>query len=209
MKKSDNSKNKSESSWLDRFIDGFIRALKVAGSSDLFLGIFVILEGLSLIFVPVLFPVFIVLSIMVAFAFAIEWFFDIIRHRRTVWSTLQQICIVAILAALIVYAFLMIFDDLFRLNADRVLVAATTIADGIKNLVHTIKIEKRFWPRLFLILLNLVYINYGVIYCFLGGEVNFFTTTMHGIVFTFCGFTNVWLHYLDPKNTTSKKSAAA
>ena len=199
------SSKKDNSGKLDRFIDGFISVLKIAGSSDLFLGIFVVLEGFSLIFVRELFPAFVVLSIMIAFAFAIEWFFDIIRHRRTVWSVLQQICITLILAALITYCLLMIFDDLFRLNIDRVLVCATTIADGIKNLVHTIKVERRLVPRIIFILLSLVYINYGLVYCFLGGgEISLFDTVMHGIVFIFCGLTNIWLYYRDPKNAESR-----
>ena len=201
----DEVQKKDNPSKVDRFIDGFIRALKIAGGSDLFLGIFVVIEGFSLIFVPALFPACIALSIIIAFTFAIEWFFDIIRHRRTVWSVLQQICIVLILIALIVYCFLMIFDDLFRLNIDRVLVSATTIGDGLKNLIHAVKVEKRIIPRIICILLSLVYINYGIIYCFLGGEVNFFTTIMHGVVFIFCGLTNVWLYYRDPKNKDSIK----
>ena len=197
----DSPKQKNNPSKLDKFIDGAIAAFKIAGSSDLFLGIFLILEGISLAYVRALFPVFVVLSIIIAFAFAIEWFFDIIRHRRTVWSVLQQICITLILVALAVYCFLMIFDDLFRLNVDRVLVCATTIADGIKNLIHTIKVEKSLVPRIFFIILSIMYINYGVAYCLMGGgEISIFNTLMHGAVFTFCGATNIWLYYRDPEN---------
>ena len=185
---------------LNRVIDNLISALKIAGNSDLFLGIFIILEGLSLIFIPAIFPIFIALSILIAFAFAIELFFDLARHKRTIRSVLQQICITLILATLILYCFLMVFDDIFRLNVDRILVCATTIADGIKNLIKTIKIEKQPTPRTIFILLSLVYINYGAVYCFLGGETNFFTTTMHGVVFIFCGLTDIWIYLRNPKN---------
>ena len=192
---------------LNRFIDGFIRALKVAGSSDLFLGIFIILEGLSLMIAPGIFPVLIVLSVLIAFAFAIEWFFDIFRLKRTVWSVLQQICILLIVLALCFFGFLMLFDGHFRFNADRILVCSTTIADGIKNLIHTIKVEKKLLPRIILILLNLVYINYGAVYLFVGGDpTSFYNTTMHGVVFMFCGFTNIWLYCRDPKNKDSREN---
>lgn len=200
-KQSGDSKKKSNPTKLDKFIDGAISAFKTAGSSGLFLGVFLILEGISLAYVRALFPIFVVMSIIIAFAFAIEWFFDIIRHRRTVWSVLQQICIVLILAALAVYCFLMIFDDYFRLNVDRVLVCATTIADGTKNLVHTIKVEKNILPRIVFIALSVMYINYGLSYLLLGGgEISLFNTVMHGFVFVLCGITDIWLYYRDPKN---------
>ena len=57
---------------VNRFIDGFIAALKKAGDSDLFFGIFLILEGLSLMIAPPIFVVFVVISILIVFAFAID-----------------------------------------------------------------------------------------------------------------------------------------
>ena len=179
---------------LAKLLDLLVLALKIAGESDLFLGIFVVLEGFSLIFAPSLFPIFIVLSILIAFACTIEWFLKVIRnHDHSLWNNLQHILVVIILIALIIYCALLIFDDLFRLNVDRVSVCVTTVADGLKNLIRTLKYEKRRKPRLLLIIFSLIYINYGITYIFLGGETNVFTTTMHGYVFIFCGLTNIWL----------------
>ena len=190
---------KKRASKLDKIIDETIYILKVAGSSDLFLGIFFILEGISLIAFPAFFPVLIVLSILIAFAWAIEWFFKVVRHRRTFLNILQRILIVIILAALAFYCFLLIFDDFFRINMDRVLVCTTTVADGIKNLINTLKMEDRTAPRTTLTVFSAAYICYGIAYLFFGGsDATFFTTTMHGIVFIFCGLTNVWLSSISP-----------
>ena len=194
-------KQSSKKDKVNKFIDGFIKALKIAGSSDLFLGIFIILEGICLIALPALFPVCIVISIMVSFAFAIECFFDLARKKRSIKSKLQQACILIIIIALAIYCVLLIFDDLFRMNMDRVLVCATTIIDGIKNLIHTIKVEKKPLPKILFSILSLIYVNYGVVYLFLGGNpTTSFSTVLHGIVFLFCGATNIWLYYRDPKN---------
>ena len=186
-------------------MDSFIRVLKIVGNSDFFLGLFLIVEGLCLILAQALFPVCVVISILIAFTFAIEWFFDIIRHRRNVWSVLQQICILIILILLIVYCFLMIFDERFNNEVIRVIVSATTIADGIKNLIRTIKDEKAIVPRVIFIILNAVCINYGIVFIFLGGAMtNFFTTTMHGVVFIYCGLTDLWLFFRGPKYQSIK-----
>lgn len=187
---------------MDKFIDGAISVLKKAGASDLFLGIFVVVEGFVLIFARDFFPILIILSIGMAFAFAIEWFVNVIRQRkRTFECIVQQIFIIIILIALIVYCCLMIFDSNFRLNVDRVLVCTTTIADGIKNLFRTIKVEKQPKPRKIFVTFSALYISYGVAYFFLGGgDANFFNTTMHGVVFILCGLTNIWLVYRGHKN---------
>ena len=180
---------------LDKIIDGIILALKVVGSNDLFFGIFLILEGLCAMFFWDFFPVFVALSVVIIFSFAIEWFFDIIRHRRTVWSVLQQICITLILAALIFFCFLMLFDDKFRIEFDRIIICITTIVDGIKKLQHTIKVEKNPLPRTIFIILSLIVINYGIVYGVLSGAVvNIFTTTMHGVVFIICGVIDIWFY---------------
>ena len=182
---------------MDKFIDGVISVLKKAGASDLFLGIFVVAEGFVLIFARDFFPIMIILSICMAFAFVIEWLVDVIRqHRHTTWNIFQRILAILALIALAVYCGLMIFNDQFRLNVDRVLVCATTVMDGVKNLFHTIKIEKQPKPRKIFITFSAMYIAYGVAYGFLGGgDVNFFNTTMHGVVFILCGLTNIWLVY--------------
>ena len=193
---------------VNRFIDGFIAALKKAGDSDLFFGIFLILEGLSLMIAPPIFVVFVVISILIVFAFAIEIFFDIIRHRRTVQSKIQQICFIAILIVLAIYGILMLIDGKFRLNVDRLIVCGTTIADGIKNLIHSVKIEKRLIPRIIMIIMCLICINYGVVYLFLGGtDAITFTTTMHGVIFIFCGIINLWLFQQDPLKKRLEKSS--
>ncbi len=179
---------------LDKIIDGIILALKVVGGNSLFFGIFLILEGLSLIFAPSIFPIFVVLSIMIAFAFAIEWFFNVLRSPRTVWNIIQRIFIIILIIALLVYCGFMIFDELFRFNVDRVIVCATTIIDGTKNLLHVSKTEHQPTLRKVFSAFCIICISYGAIYGIVGGaEANIFTTTLHGIVFIFCGLTDIWL----------------
>ena len=179
----------------DRIIDGVVKALKAIGHSNLLFGTFLIAEGLSLIFAPSLFPIFITLSILIAYAFAIEWFFNVIRGEKTLWNIIQRVFIVIIIIALLVYCGFMIFDEVFRLSVDRVIVSATTIGDGSKNLYQSFKIEKRRRARLFFSISSGLAILYGVIYAIVGGaEANIFTTTIHGVIFVLCGLTNLWFY---------------
>ncbi|MBR3415039.1 hypothetical protein IKG73_03465 [Candidatus Saccharibacteria bacterium] len=185
----------SEHETRDKIIDAIIKALKTIGSSNLLFGVFLIAEGLSLIFCPVLFPVFIALSILIAYAFALEWLFNVLRGRRTVWNIIQRIFIIIIIIALLIYCGFLIFDADFRIGVDRVLVSATTIADGLKNLRQSFKIEKRRNYRLFFSVSSALAVLYGVIYAIVGGaEANFFTTTIHGVIFILCGLTNLWFY---------------
>ncbi len=191
---------------MNRAIDVIISILKKAGASDLFLGIFVVMEGLILIFARDLFPICVVFSIGIAFAFVIEWFVNVLRGKRNFWNVIQRILIIILLIALTIYCIYMITDSNFRLNVDRVLVAATTIADGLKNLVHTIKIEKEEKPRRVFVFFSVLYVVYGVAYFFFCGEINFFTTTMHGVVFILCGLTNMWLVYRGYESKKQRKA---
>ena len=203
MKKDSKTKNKSSSnsSFIARFLDGFVNALKISGSSDLFLGIFIILEGLCLLIAPSLFPICIAIGTVIGFTWLIELIVDIIRGRQKVRSLLQQICIILILLVAGVFLILMLIDSRLMLNVDRIAVCATTIIDGIKNLIDTNKYEKRILPRIFFSLLSLVYINYGLIYSFMGGDglSSFFTTGMHGVVFILMGITDLWFYFFVTK----------
>ena len=87
----------------DVIIDNTIKALKTIGHNDALFGAFLIAEGLSLIFAMWLFPVFVTLSILIAYAFAIEWFFGVLRGERTTWNIIQRILIIVIIIALLVY----------------------------------------------------------------------------------------------------------
>ena len=195
---------------MNRIIDAIIAALKKAGASDLFLGVFVVIEGLILLFARDVFPICVVLSIGIAFAFAIEWFVNVLRGEKSFWNVVQRIIIIILLIALVVYCFMMFTDEKFRLNVDRVLVAATTIADGLKNLVHTIQVEKEPRPRKIFITFSILYIVYGAAYFLLAnGDINFFNTTMHGVVFILCGLTNMWLVYRGYESKKQRKARDA
>ena len=74
--------SKTKKNFLYRFLDGFVNALKLSGNSDLFLGVFIILEGLCLIFAPSLFPVFIIIGTVIGFTWLIELVVDIITGRQ-------------------------------------------------------------------------------------------------------------------------------
>ena len=195
------SRTENNPSFFDRFLDGFVDSLKISGSSDLFLGIFVILEGLCLIFAPSLFIVCIIIGTIIGFTWLIELIVDIIRGRKKVRSLLQQILIILILLIAGFFLILMSIDNNLMLNVDRIAVCATTIIDGIKNLIDANRYGKRLFPRIFFSILSLIYINYGVIYLFIGGgnPTSFFTTWMHGIVFIFLGLTDLWFYYFVSK----------
>lgn len=185
----------------DKLIDGSIKALKMIGKSSLFFGIFLIAEGISLIFAPTLFPVFIALSILIAYAFALEWFVNVIRGEKSLWNVIQRAVIFLLIIALIIYCGFLIFNADFRIGVDRVIVCATTILDGTKNLIHSVRTESHNLAlRKAFIIASSICILYGVIYGIVGGaEANIFTTTIHGIVFIFCGFTNLWLYICDKR----------
>ena len=195
------SKKKNSSNFLGRFLDGFVNSLKISGSSDLFLGIFIILEGLCLIFAPSLFSVCIIIGTMIGFTWLIELIVDIIRGRQKVRSLLQQILIILILLVAGFFLILMLIDSRLVLNVDRIAVCVTTIIDGIKNFIDTNRYGKRILPRVFFSILSLVYINYGLVYSFMGGDglTSFFTTTMHGVVFILLGSTDLWFYYFVTK----------
>ena len=180
----------------DKIIDVSIKILKMIGSNSLFFGIFLIAEGISLIFAPTLFPGFVILSILVAYAFAIEWFVNVVRGEKSFWNIVQRAIIAILIVALLVYCGFLIFNADFRIGIDRVIVCATTILDGTKNLIHSIRTESRhIGLRKAFIGASGICILYGIIYGIVGGaEANIFTTTIHGIVFIFCGFTNLWLY---------------
>ncbi len=194
-------KTKDNPKFLDRFLDGFVNSLKISGSSDLFLGIFIILEGLCLIFAPSLFMICVVIGTMVGFTWLIELVVDIIRGRQKVRSLLQQILIILILLVAGFFLVLMLIDNRLMLNIDRIAVCATAIIDGIKNLIDANKYEKRLFPRILFSILSLVYINYGLVYLFIGGGglTSFFTTSMHGVVFILLGLTDLWFYYFVTK----------
>lgn len=180
----------------DKLIDGSIKVLKLIGSNSMFFGIFLIAEGISLIFAPTLFPVFIALSILIAYAFALEWFVNVIRGEKSLWNVIQRAVIFLLIIALIIYCGFLIFNADFRIGVDRVIVCATTILDGTKNLIHSIRTESRHLTlRKAFIGASSICILYGIIYGIVGGaEANIFTTTVHGVVFIFCGLTNLWLY---------------
>ena len=185
----------------DKLIDGSIKILKMIGGNILFFGIFLIAEGISLIFAPTLFPFFIVLSILIAYAFAIEWFVNVIRGEKSLWNIVQRAAIFLLVIALIIYCGFLIFNADFRIGVDRVIVCATTILDGTKNLIHSVRTESHHAGlRKAFIGASSICILYGVVYGIIGGaEANIFTTTIHGIVFIFCGFTNLWLYICDKR----------
>ncbi|MBQ9016930.1 hypothetical protein IJ103_01620 [Candidatus Saccharibacteria bacterium] len=179
----------------DKVIDQTIKILKTIGRNNLLFGTFLIAEGLSLIFARAVFPVFVTLSILIAYAFALEWLVGVLRGERTFWNICQRVIIIIILIALLIYCGFIIFDESFRINVDRVIVSLTTIVDGTTNLLQSVKIEKRQAFRRILVGFSAACIIYGVIYGIVGGaEANIFTTTLHGIVFILCGFTNLWLY---------------
>lgn len=194
-------KIKDNTNLFDRFLDGFVNSLKISGSSDLFLGIFIILEGLCLIFAPSYFGICVVIGTVIGFTWLIELIIDIIRGRQKVRSLLQQILIILILLVAGVFLILMLIDNRLVLNVDRIAVCVTTIIDGIKNLIDANKYKQRLFPRILFSILSLVYINYGVIYLFMGGDgmTSFFTTGMHGVVFIFLGLTDLWFYYFVTK----------
>ena len=195
------SKTNKNSSFFNRFLDGFVNSLKISGSSDLFLGIFIILEGICLILAPSLFVICIAIGTMIGFTWLIELIVDIIRGRQKVRSLLQQILIVLILLIAGVFLILMLIDSRLALNVDRIAVCTTTIIDGVKNFIDTNKYGKRLIPRILFSILSLVYINYGLVYLFLGGDglTSFFTTNMHGVVFILLGLTDLWFYFFVTK----------
>ena len=201
------TKAKEEPGFWGRFLDGFVNSLKISGSSDLFLGIFIILEGLCLLFVPSIFPVCIAIGTVIGFTWLIELIVDIIRGRKKVRSLLQQILIILILLVAGVFLILMLLDSRLVLNVDRIAVCATTIIDGIKNLIDINKYEKRILPRVIFSVISLVYINYGLIYSFMGGDglTSFFTTSMHGVVFMLLGMTDLWFYFFVTKTRRMPK----
>lgn len=183
----------------DRIIDFSIKALKAIGGSNLFFGTFLIAEGLSLIFAMNLFPFFIAFSILIAYAFALEWLVNVLRGEKTFWNKVQRGIIVILIIGLLIYCGFLIFNADFRNGIDRVIVCATTIIDGTKNLFHSVRTESHYLAfRRTFIGASIFCILYGVIYGIVGGaEANIFTTTIHGIVFIFCGATNLWLYICD------------
>jgi hypothetical protein len=199
---------KENTTRFDRFIDGFIDALKISCNSDLFLGIFIIIEGLCLLIAPSFFSVCVVIGTVIGFTWLIELAFDIIRGRKKVQSVLQQFCLVFILLIAGFAGILMLLDERLMLNVDRIAVCVTTIIDGFRNLIDINKSGKRFLPLLVFGLLNLVYINYGLIYLFIGGDglSSFFTTGMHGVVFIFMGLTDLWFYFGVSKTRRIKSS---
>lgn len=95
----------------------------------------------------------------------------------------------------------MSIDSRLALNVDRIAVCVTTIIDGVKNFLDANKYEKRILPRIFFSILSLVYINYGLVYLFIGGDgmTSFFTTGMHGFVFISLGLTDLWFYFFVSK----------
>ena len=95
----------------------------------------------------------------------------------------------------------MLLGSRLMLNVDRIAVCTTMIIDGVKNLIDANKYEKRIIPRIILSILSLIYINYGLIYSFMGGDglTSFLTTGMHGVVFIFMGITDLWFYYFVTK----------
>ena len=191
------SKTKTKTTFFDRFIDGFIDALKISGRSDLFLGTFIIIEGFCLLIAPQFFPICIAIGTLIGFTWLIELAFDIIRGKKKIRNALQQICIILILIIAGFFLILMLIDSRLMLNVDRIAVCVTTIIDGVRNLIDINKYEKRPLPRVLFSILSLVYINYGLIYSFMGGDglSSFFTTGMHGVVFILMGSTDLWFYY--------------
>ena len=200
---------RDNSSFLGRFLDGFVNSLKISGSSDLFLGIFIILEGLCLILTPSFFTICIIIGTIIGFTWLIELVIDIIRGRKKIRSLLQQILIILILIIAGTFLIIMLFDNRLVLNVDRIAVCVTTIIDGIKNLIDANRYEKRILPRILISILSLVYINYGFIYLFIGGDglTSFFTTNMHGAVFIFLGLTDLWFYYFVTKTRRLPKTS--
>ena len=190
-----------ERSARDKAIDGFIKVLKTIAGSNLLFCTFLVAEGLSLIFAPTLFPLFIILSILMAYAFALEWLVNVIRGEKNLWNVIQRAIIFLIIVALLIYCGFLIFNADFRIGVDRVIVCATTILDGTKNLIHSIRTESHHLVlRKIFVGASSICILYGIIYGIVGGaEANIFTTTIHGIVFIFCGFTNLWLYICDKR----------
>lgn len=196
-----NLEKKKAQNFFYKFIDGFINALKISGSSDLFLGIFIILEGLCLIFAPSLFSICIIIGTIIGFTWLIELVYDIIRGKQKVRSLLQQICIILILIVAGIFLVLTLIDGHLALNVDRIAVCVTTIIDGFKNFIDSNKYGKRLLPQIFFAILSLVYINYGLVYLFIGGDgmTSFFTTGMHGAVFILLGLTDLWFYFFVTK----------
>lgn len=185
-----------EHSTRDKIIDGFIKFLKMVAGSNLFFGTFLIAEGLAMIFAMNLFPLFIVFSILMAYAFALEWLVKVLRGEKTLWNKIERGIIVIIIIGLLIYCGFLIFNADFRIGVDRVIVCATTIIDGAKNLIHSMRAKSNnlAFRRTF-IGASVACILYGAIYGIVGGaEANIFTTTLHGIIFIFCGATNLWIY---------------
>ena len=189
-------------------MNGFMSALKISENSDLFLGIFIILEGICLIFNPSLFPICIIIGTVIGFAWLIELIYDIIKGKKRVRSLLQQMCILIVLLVSGFFLVLMLIDSRLSLNIDRIAVCSTTIIDGVRSLIDAIRYEKRIVPKIIICVLCLVYINYGLVYSFMGGDglTSFFTTGMHGVVFICLGLTDIWFYYLLPFNRRLPKS---
>ena len=185
----------------DKIIDFSIKVLKTVAGSNLLFGTFLIAEGLAMIFAMNLFPFFIAFSILMAYAFALEWLVNVLRGEKTFWNKVQRGLIVIIIIGLLIYCGFLIFNADFRIGVDRVIVCATTIIDGSKNLIHSVRSKSKHLAfRKAFIGASAVCILYGLIYGIVGGaEANFFTTTIHGIVFIFCGFTNLWLYICDKR----------
>ncbi|MDO4889454.1 MAG: hypothetical protein Q4A25_02055 [Candidatus Saccharibacteria bacterium] len=185
----------------DKMIDGFIKVLKTVAGSNLFFGTFLIAEGLAMIFAMSLFPFFIAFSILMAYAFALEWLVNVLRGEKTIWNRIERGIIVIIIIGLLIYCGFLIFNADFRIGVDRVIVCATTIIDGTKNLIHSIRTESHHLAfRRTFVGASIICILYGLIYGIVGGaEANIFTTTLHGIVFIFCGSTNIWLYICDKR----------
>ena len=178
----------------DRLVDGAIRALKTMGRNNLLFGAFLILEGMSLMFFSQFFAIFVVLSILIAYAFAIEWLVKVLRGEKTLWNKIQRGVIVVILVGLLVFCGFMIFSAEFRTRVDLILVSTTTAADGLNNLYHSLKIEDNLRMRHILVGFCTACVIYGVVYGLTAAHApEFFTETIHGIVIIFCGFTNIWL----------------
>lgn len=201
--------SKTPKNFFERFMDGFISALIISGNSDLFLGIFIVLEGICLILVPSLFSICIIIGTVIGFTWLIELVFDIISGRKKIRNAIQQICIILIMIVAGFFLVLMLIDQRLVLNVDRIAVCVTTIVDGFRNLIDAIKSKESTSSKILIGLLCLVYINYGLVYAFLGGDgmTSFFTTGMHGVVFIFLGLTDLWFYFFVTKTRRLPKLA--
>ena len=170
-----------------------------------------------MIFVPSLFSICIIVGTVIGFTWLIKLIVGILQGRKKVRSLLQQILIILILIIAGVFLILMLIDGRLALNVDRIAVCVTTIIDGVKNFLDANKYGKQILPRVFFNILNLVYINYGLVYLFIGGDgmTSFFTTGMHGLVFISLGLTDLWFYFFvsktrrlpDKSSNSSKESS--